>query len=264
MHPLLSLSVPAGKVAIHWFEQSAYAIKDSKDTVTIVDPYFPRERPLDRFAHGESPLDEKELPVDFILVTHNHLDHTDPETISRLYEASPGLRCVGPKESVANITGNTPVPGEHVLTIDAGQTLEIGTMMVSAVYAKPPEGDPERGIKAPDVTHLGYVVKAEGIGMYFTGDLLNTFAEREDLVGAVAALKPEIGFLTTHPDEGEFPFFDGSVKMACRIGLKVAVPAHYECFAKRNYDPEKWAAAFPNNGPTPRIIPRNSSIIYPE
>jgi hypothetical protein len=83
------------------------------------------------------------------------------------------------------------------------------------------------------------------------------------LIAPIAALEPDIGFLTTHPTEGEFPFFEGSVEMATKLGLKAAVPAHYACFSKRTYDPQAWAALFPADGPQPLIIPWNSHIIYP-
>ena len=33
----------------------------------------------------------------------------------------------------------------------------------------------------------------------------------------LAALKPDIGFLTTHPTEGEFPFFADSVRLAQKL-----------------------------------------------
>ena len=70
--------------------------------------------------------------------------------------------------------------------------------------------------------------------------------------------------LTTHPTEGEFPHFSGSVEMALKLGLKAAVPSHYRCFVKRDYDPEPWADMFPEDGPKPIIIPYNSAIVYPE
>ncbi|MBV7329551.1 hypothetical protein KFU94_15150 [Chloroflexi bacterium TSY] len=50
--------------------------------------------------------------------------------------------------------------------------------------------------------------------------------------------------------------------MAQRIGLKTAVPSHYACFVKRDYDPEEWAAQFPTDGPQTLIIPRDSHIVY--
>ena len=45
MHPLVDLKVPGGSIAVHWFEQSSFALKDSAGTIVQIDPYFPRERP---------------------------------------------------------------------------------------------------------------------------------------------------------------------------------------------------------------------------
>lgn len=263
MHPLAHLQVPRGSAAIHWFEQSTYAVKDPEGTTLMIDPYFPKQRPAEKFIHAAPPHDESQLPLHFVLLTHNHRDHTWPESLCRIHARFPKVQYFGPFESVANIAENTPIPKEQVTTISAGDTLPLASMKATAIYAKPPEGDPARQIPPPDVTHLAFVLEAGPVRMYFSGDLIHSFPERDDLLQAVARLKPEIGFLTNHPSEGEFPFFAGSAKMAQSIGLKVAVPAHYECFVKRNYDPRQWAAAFPPRGPQPRIVPRNSHILYP-
>ncbi len=124
-----------------------------------------------------------------------------------------------------------------------------------------------QAIKPPDVQHFGFVVESgssegERVCAYFSGDPINTFADHETLIDPVAALRPDIGFLTTHPNEGEFPFFDGSAKMAQKLGLKTAVPSHYQCFVKRNYDPQAWVAAFPLEGVELLIIPYNHSVLY--
>ena len=52
----------------------------------------------------------------------------------------------------------------------------------------------------PDVTHLGYVVEASGIRIYVSGDPINTFAEHDELLAPIVALKPEIG-CPDHPSE---------------------------------------------------------------
>ena len=112
------------------------------------------------------------------------------------------------------------------------------------------------------MTHLGYVVEAGDVKLYFSGDEINTFADLDDMINPVAALNPDIGFVTMHPTEGEFPFIEGSIKMAQRIGLKTIVPAHYSCFVRRDYEPQEWADQFPPDGPKPLIIPPNSHIMY--
>ena len=193
-----------------------------------------------------------------MLLTHNHRDHTWPESLLRIHEAFPDCHFVGPAESMANFREHG-IADALLTTVTAGDTVELGTMRGHVVWAKPPQGAPEDGIKAPDVDHLGYVVEAGGVRVYVSGDPINTFAEHDELIQPIVALKPDIGFLTTHPDEGEFPYFDGSVKMAMKLGLHTAVPAHYSCFVKRDYDPAEWAAYFPEDGPDTLIIPYKGS-----
>ncbi|HIE29901.1 TPA: MBL fold metallo-hydrolase [Candidatus Poribacteria bacterium] len=263
MHPFAKLAVSQGSVGIHWFEQNSYAIKDPDGTIVQIDPYFPHERPAETFVHPQPPLDESQLPTDYVLLTHSHSDHTCSETLSRIHNAWSEAKYVGPKESIAKILKETGINIDQTITIAAGESAEIGTMTVYAVYSKPPEGDAIAGIAPPDVAHLGYVIDAGGVRIYNSGDAINTLADNDNLVKAVADLKPDIGLITTHPTEGEFPFFEGSILLAQRIGLKAAVPSHRACFVKRDYDPEEWAAQFPADGPKPIIIPWNSHIIYP-
>ncbi len=262
MHPLTSVDVQPGSVAIHWFEQSCFAIKDHQGTTIQIDPYFPHARPSEKFIHATPPLDEATLPTNYVLLTHDHSDHTCTESIERIRTAYPDCVFVGPEESINHILRDTGVDPMKTITIVAGDETKIGTMTAHAVYAKPPKGDPDAGIAPPDVDHLGYVIETDGGKLYFSGDPINNFAEHDELVDAVATLKPDLGFLTTHPEEGEFPFFEGSVKTAVRIGLSKAVPSHYACFVKRTYDPQDWAALFPASGPQTMIIPRNSHVIY--
>lgn len=258
MHPFESLVVPEGAVGIHWFGQSTFGLKDAPGTIVQVDPYYPHERPPDRFIHARPPLHEASLHTDFVLLTHDHGDHTCTESIVRIAAAYPAVQIVGPAESIqrirsAGITAATT-------TVAAGDAAKLSTMTAHAVYAKPPAGLPSDDIAPPDVTHLGYVVEAGGVRVYISGDPVNTFAEHEALLAPIREFAPDLGLLTNHPSEGEFPFFAGSAKMASALGLKAAVPAHYACFVARNYDPQKWAAALVEVEPI--IIPYNQSIVY--
>lgn len=263
MHPFAHLVIPTGSVGIHWFEQSAYAIRNSQTTTVQIDPYYPAARPAEVFIHPQAPLIESELPTDYVLMTHAHSDHTNSETIARIHRAWPDAMYIGPKESIDQILRDTEVGQDYTISIIAEESITVGEITVYAFYSKPPTGDPGAGIQPPDVTHLGYVLESEGVKLYFTGDPINTLANHDELIAPVAALKPDIGFLTVHPTEGEFPFFEESVLLAHKLGLKTAVPSHYACFVKRTFDPQEWAARFPTDGPRPMIIPRNSHIVYP-
>jgi L-ascorbate metabolism protein UlaG (beta-lactamase superfamily) len=262
MHLFGELGIPSGSVGIHWFEQNSYALKDSLGYTILIDPYFPAERPADRFIHSLPPLVESELPTHCVLLTHAHGDHTSSETVARIHTSWPDVVYVGPEESIRQILQETDVTVGNTRVIHAGESALLGCIIVQAFHSKPSAGDPAAGIEPPDVTHLGYVIEMEGIRLYNTGDAINTLADHDELLEPIAAANPDIGCLTTHPTEGEFPFFEDSVRLAQKLGLRTVVPSHYACFVKRNYDPQVWASRFPADGPTPLIIPWNSYVVY--
>jgi L-ascorbate metabolism protein UlaG (beta-lactamase superfamily) len=259
MHPFEDLIVPDNAVGIHWFGQSSYAIKSSSGTVLQVDPYFPRERPADRFIHPRPPLHEPTLRTDFVLFTHSHGDHTCLESVTRIRAAFPDTQFIGPVESIQKII-EAGFPAQRTAAITAGENRAMAEMKAHAVWAKPPDGIAADDIAPPDVQHLGYVIDAGAARIYISGDPVNTFAEHERLVAPVKVLKPDIGFLTTHPTEGEFPYLDGAAKLAAQLGLKAAAPSHYQCFVRRNYDPEEFAGHL--TGTEALIIPYNQSVVY--
>jgi L-ascorbate metabolism protein UlaG (beta-lactamase superfamily) len=258
---LEALAVPEDAVAIHWFGQSWFAFKDATGLTVQVDPYGPRVRPPEKFIHAQSPLDEAALRTDYVLLTHAHGDHTCVESLLRIHAAFPAARFCGPHESISQLRASG-VPETLLATVTAGETRELGALKVHAVWSKPPEGVPEEGIPAPDVEHLGYVLDFGKRRIYISGDPINTISRHESMLAPIRAHRPQIGLLTTHPSEGEFPFFDGSVELAVKLELQAAVPAHYDCFTQRTYDPHAWAAAFPADGPRPIIIPYNGTMIW--
>ena len=261
MHPLETIEVRKGSIGIHWFGQNSFGIKDPAGTIFMVDPTFPRVRPPEEFIHSQPPVDENEIRTDFVLLTHDHGDHTCPETLSRIHSACPNACYYGPSASIARLRG-LGIPGKQLTVITAGDTQPAGANFIHTLSSKPAAGIPEDGIPAPDVEHLGFVLEIGTVRVYISGDLVHSFSRHAALIDPVMALKPDIGLLTTHPTEGEFPDFQGSVEMAVKIGLKAAVPAHYGCFVKRTFDPSVWAAGFPRPGPRPLIIGYNQSMVY--
>lgn len=260
LHELISTPVPTGCVALHWFGQASFALKDDRGTILQIDPYFPLHRPTAEFLHPESPLDESTLPSAAVLVTHDHRDHNCVESQQRFLQGNRGTRYFGTAEACQRmIAGRIPAP--LVRRITAGDSFSVGTMMVHAVLAKPPDGCREHGIAPPDVEHLGFVVEASGLRLYFSGDPIRCFSEIPGLVDAVRAFTPQIAILTTHPDEGEFPLFDESAQMARRLGVSVAVPAHYGCFSRRTYDASLWAKEFSHPGDPTTIVPNYNSTV---
>lgn len=260
MHPFEDLQVPENGVGIHWFGQSSFGLKNAAGAIVQVDPYYPRDRPAERFLHTRAPLHEASLRTDAVLLTHDHGDHTCMESIKRLFGAYPEVRFIGPAESAERMRQGG-IPTASITEIAAGGTADSGGMTAHAVWSKPPAGDPDSGIEPASVQHLGFVVDTGAVRVYISGDPINTFAEHESLLEPIRTLTPHIGLLTTHPDEGEFPFFDGSARIAAALGLQAAVPSHYQCFVTRDYDPRAWAQGLPDSVKA-LLIPYNQAVAY--
>ena len=260
MHPFEDLQVPANGVGIHWFGQSSFGLKNAAGAIVQVDPYYPRDRPPERFIHTRPPLDEASLRTDAVLLTHDHGDHTCMESIERLFGAYPAVQLVGPPESAERMR-EAGIPSDSITEITAGGAAHAGGMTAHAVWSKPPEGDPDNGIDPGGVSHLGFVIDTGAVRVYISGDPIGTFAKHESLLEPIRSLAPHIGMLTTHPDEGEFPFFEASARIAAAIGLQTAVPSHYQCFVTRDYDPGAWAQHLPASVES-LVIPYNQSVVY--
>ena len=262
MHPFEDLVVPQKAIGIHWFGQSSFALKDPEGTIVQVDPYFPRERPSSQFVRPRPPLDEAALRTEGVLLTHDHLDHTFAESLGRINAAFPGVRSIGPKESAQRLR-EMGVPEARITTVKAGDQVAVGRMKAQVFWSRPPEGLPQDDIPVPDVDHLAYVVDTGAVRVFITGDLARTFGDHESLLAPIRALGPDIGLLSTQPGGGgEFPTFEGSVRIAVELGLKHAMPAHYGCFVGTDWDPQEWAAHLPASGPRPLIIPYNQAVVY--
>ena len=261
MHKLEKIMVPENSVGIHWFGQNSFAFKDAEGTILLLDPYFPRTRPPDKFIHSLPPLDEREIKTDYVVLTHDHGDHTCPESLLRINAAYPKTCYYGPAASIARLV-KLGFSGDLLTVVTAGDRIQLGSIVLHPVWSKPPDGVPQDGIPRADTEHLGYVIEMGRVRIYVSGDLIHTFSQHAELLAPIINLHPDIGFLTTHPTEGEFPDFAGSVEMAVKLGLKNAVPAHYDCFVKRTFDPTAWASGFQDASPKPILIAYNESIVY--
>jgi L-ascorbate metabolism protein UlaG (beta-lactamase superfamily) len=160
--------VAEGSLAFLGLGQVGVAIRGPGGTL-CVDPYL-----TDNGGGGERlernyppPLRPDEVTdASAVLLTHDHIDHTDPETVLPLAAASPGARFFAPFTSRDTLVG-AGLDGGRVTHARAGEAFEVAGARVTPVPSAHTEleEDLERGHP-----YLGYVIEWNGVTVYHAGD----------------------------------------------------------------------------------------------
>lgn len=160
--------VPAGTLKLWWLGQAGYAFKTGAGKVIVVDPYLSdaAER-----LHGfkrmmPAPISAEEVRADWVVFTHEHTDHFDPDAIPIIARNNPHCRFAGPEgcQEPMRLAG-----------IDAGrsQVLHPGTNpladlgVIRAVLAD--HGD-------LSATALTIVLELDGLRVFLSGDTALRFS----------------------------------------------------------------------------------------
>lgn len=230
-------------VAIWWIGQSGFFIKLSNGKILLIDAYlsdsvgkinpaFRRATPL--------PVKPADVICDYYLCTHNHLDHTDPDTIQQL-SGKHKMIFIGPRNSVKSLK-QFGVPNENIRLIEAGDTIELDDFYLTATFCIP------NGDKVLD--SIGFVIRtAEGITIYHTGD-----TDYHHFLGYVKKHEPDIMMPCINGKYGNM-----NIEQACElteaINPKMVIPTHFDMFEMNSEDPKLFAALLNNNKHTECIVP---------
>src|ERR671921_2321591 len=137
--------------------------------VLYVDPYL-----TDSDGEGGSlprtfppPIAPDEVTnASAVLLTHVHIDHTDPDTVLPLSKGSPEARFVAPFTS-RDMLVEAGLDEGRIVVPEVGEPVEVSGATVTAVPSAHTEleHDPGRGYP-----YLGYVIEWNGVTVYHAGD----------------------------------------------------------------------------------------------
>jgi L-ascorbate metabolism protein UlaG (beta-lactamase superfamily) len=199
-------------LSITWLGHATFLLESPGGRKILVDPWVT--------GNPSSPEAARKLgPLDLILITHGHSDHTgDAVSIGRAsgaetiapYEVSIWLE----RKGLKRVTGMNP-----------GGTLRVLGLTITMVPAEHSSSVAENG----NITYLGvaagYVVRFEsGQTIYFAGDTA-VFGDMR-LIGEM--YRPEIAFL---PIGDLYTMGPEQAAKACELlDVKLVVPMHYGTF----------------------------------
>lgn len=199
---------------ITWLGQAGLMLETGSKTI-LIDPYLSDNvKNFEPRNYRRVPVDERFLQIkpDVIVVTHNHLDHLDKETLK--YYLTEEASCVvlmpnGGWQEVRKFGGNS-----NYVLFNNGTTWTEGDVVFRAVKAE--HSDPYA---------IGVIVSAEGKNYYITGDTLFN----EGVFASLPNVPFEAVFLPINGLGNNMNATEAAA-FAKRTGAKFAVPLHVGLF----------------------------------
>jgi L-ascorbate 6-phosphate lactonase len=220
-------------LVVTWLGQASFRF-DVGERRILVDPFFAEHEAR---LYPPLPVDEHGSEVDWLLVTHEHIDHLDPHSLREVAARSPGLTVVAPAPLEPMVREAADV---DFVGVDRGDRLELaGAGAVRVVPAT--HGRTVADGYHDDPAFVGYVLELDGISLYHAGDTIVTDALR----AALAPLRVDVALLPvngrTHYREldelvGNMGTRD-AVALATEIGASILVPMHWDLFRGNTESP---------------------------
>jgi L-ascorbate metabolism protein UlaG (beta-lactamase superfamily) len=200
-----------------WLGQAGWYLECHGKKI-VIDPY------LSNSVFKVNPANDRRMPIDatylhtafdYLLISHNHLDHLDPETLDVMLTPDRKATVLAPYDSWS-ILRKYQTKCNYVMLNEGGQWSDDGFCII-AVHAE-----------HSDRNAVGFVLKTDGKSYYFSGDTLY----HRDVISDVKAVCPDgvdFAFLPVNGAGNNMNALDAA-RLANEIGAKTLVPVHFGLF----------------------------------
>ena len=226
--------------SLTWLGQAGFLL-EVDGLRLLIDPFLSEHEAR---LFSPPPAEPLAAGVDWLLVTHEHLDHLDTEFIPLLGARSPDVAVVLPTPIVEQATRLQP--GLRTVGVQPGDVLELSPtvrLQVTPAWHGVEVADGYSEGRGDDglVRFVGYIVRAPGIAIYHSGDTLVTDGLREALAGQAidVALLPVNGRDYYREGAGLIGNMDAAeaVRLSQELGVRILVPMHWDLFAGNTVRP---------------------------
>jgi L-ascorbate metabolism protein UlaG (beta-lactamase superfamily) len=238
-HPILNqlygMELKEKEIGIVWLGQNGFLIK-SRHCVFFFDPYLSDF--AEQWTYGWKnehvrmsaiPIQPKELyGIDYVLCTHDHVDHIDPFTIPIIALRNPETKFVSPKATKQRME-SLFVDESNLFLLKGEDSIELPEIKIHAIPAAHSKlaSDKENGFH-----FLSYIVEVDGVTIFHAGDTVPYEGQTDYFkdFSIDIALLPINGY---QPPELEFePNFSikEAIDFAKEIKAKKVIPMHYDMY----------------------------------
>ncbi len=203
--------VPVGALAVMPLGQAGFLFTTGRG-VLCVDPYL--SNCVEKLVGPEArrmwwnSFRTDELRPDALLITHDHLDHLDPETLPVWELVSPPEVYLGPETVMAHLRA-LRFRESALRPFPRGSSFDWGGMSLKAVYAEHTEDS------------IGFVLRTESLSLYVTGDTCMT----DRLIGPDTTGCDVLVACVNGIDENLDPA--QAVALMKAVGARKLIPMHY-------------------------------------
>jgi L-ascorbate 6-phosphate lactonase len=214
---------------ITWIGQAGYII-ELDDVSFCIDPYLSDSvEQIEGFKRlVQAPVSAEQLNIDYMLFTHDHLDHFDEPTIIKTIHKH--ITYIGPESCVARLN---QLGAKKIIRLDRYNTIEVGNVGITATYAY--HTDDSIGL-------LFRIKNKQGGGLYITGD-----TEYSEELLKVKKQQPAVLVVCINGKLGNMNVNEAA-KLAVQIGVNQVIPCHYGMFAENTEDPKKLESSLKDSG----------------
>lgn len=181
------------------------------------------------------------------MVTHDHLDHLDEQSLPGLALASPDARFIVPEPLVERVAG-LGIPARRVVAAQPDRALELPGLTVQPVPASHGDDVGEGygfGLERSNglYRYLGYVFDLGGVRVYHAGDTI----PYEGMEDRLRNLRVDVALLPINGRDAEREGLgivgnldeEEAAQLAAAIDVDLLVPMHYDLFAWNPGSPER-------------------------
>ena len=203
---------------ITWLGQAGLMF-ETGGKIVLVDPYLSNSvKNLEPHNYRRVDVDERLLHIkpDIIVLTHNHLDHTDPETLQHYLSTDSAVTVLASGNAWQNVRKTFGGVKNNYVQFNRGTQWTEGELFFKAVYAE-----------HSDDKAIGVVIQAEERTYYVTGDTLYNAEIFKDLPENI-----DVVFIPVNGKGNNMNMTDA--KRFCEVIGAPAVPMHCGLFDEIN------------------------------